>query len=155
MILLLAALGGCTLNGASVNDSDGPECNPSGRASIRTGVWLGDQGCGSVDLILSNTGEYGSLNVAYNDHMSGMPLVFWNRSTGDHEREALFSGYPEFTLWIGDFPLSGLELSSGVNEIQVYEWPCVSIQCLDEVPFDELTVFVGCRDADGGAVDCP
>lgn len=155
-LLLLALLSlGCSLTPVSVDDSGGPECRPTGRASIDTGVWLGDGGCTSIELILSETGEFGSLNVGYNDYQSAMPLTFWNRTTDDHEREALFSGYPEFRLFIGDYPLSGLEMAEGPNEIAVYEWPCVSLRCVDDVPFQEFVVTASCRGSDGAARPCP
>jgi hypothetical protein len=150
--LLGVALDACGVSDRSRNldpaaDNSKVLCRPTGRAYVDTGVYIGKGACESITLYRVGSNNAWSLEVGYPTYQDQGSLTFVNRTTGDSENEALYTGDPEFTVYAGDYPLGGLEMVAGENKIAVYDYPCPAFDCSSATPKSEFTVRVQTSDA--------
>jgi len=93
-------------------------CAPTGRVLIDSGVYLGPDACEQVTLYRTDaTTDYWLMSVAWPMYGEYWVLELTNRTTGDFEKELIYTGDPEFLLFSGDYLLGGFEVAEGLNVI--------------------------------------
>jgi len=97
------------------------KCSPTGLQFLNTGVYIGPRGCSSISLYPmdeSPTNDAWALEVGFDMRGRHDALEVRNATTGDTEREIIYIGDPNFAVYVGSYPLTGLELAAGVNKLQ-------------------------------------
>lgn len=105
---------------ASVDGTVPALCAPTGRSLIDTGVYIAPEACTDVTLYALDatpTNDAWVLHVAWPMYGQYHALELTNQTTGDVEREILYTGDPEFTLFSGNYVLGGYEMAAGDNTI--------------------------------------
>ena len=96
-------------------------CAPTGRSLIATGVYIAPEACTDVTLYALDAASRNDswvLHVAWPLYGEYHALEVTNDTTGDVEREVIFTGDPEFSLFSGNYVLGGLEVAAGANALR-------------------------------------
>ena len=123
LLFACSVLAGCGVH--DISSMVGPDasaalCAPTGRSLIDNGVYIAPEACTDVTLYALDAGASNDawiLKVAWPLYGQYHALELTNRTTGDVEREILFTGDPEFTLFSGNYLLGGFEMAAGDNQI--------------------------------------
>jgi len=119
----------CTTGSANddlPNDPQAPhtsaktKCDPTGLQFIDTGVYIGPNGCPAITLFAMSEesgNDAWAVEVGFDMRGTHDILEVYNHATSDSEREIIYIGDPNFVVYNGRYPLSGLEVVRGKNQI--------------------------------------
>lgn len=115
---------------ASVDGTVPPLCAPTGRSLVATGVYIAPEACTEVTLYALDASPDDRgwvLRVSWPMYGEYHALELTNETTGDVEREILYTGDPEFAIFAGEYVFGGLEVAEGDNVLDFVVYDTVEL----------------------------